>query len=242
MSNNALTSLPKDLKIFTELEEINLMNNPIESLKDAVDSLKTIPKLKILKIHLNDKSEFTKVIFCMKNLRNLNEYETDCDIQKIDLEKSGYIKEKKENANTEKVEANYTNHTIIEENETSIEMEESSNSYENQSLINDIIKIFETIISGNNKFGNNYSEKCTCEFQTFVENISSQISKELKEEENPKKKNLMVLVYIIRILEECFTYLITYFKFNDTVCPFVLNQIKNAYHKIVEKIITQNVL
>ena len=241
LSNNLLTTLPREMKNLTELEEINVMNNPFESLKDVMDSLKKLPKLKILKIHLNDKSEFKKVIFCMKQLKYLNGYETSCDTNKIDLEKLGYIKEHKNNENQEKVEPHYTNNTIIEENETSIEMEDTSSCYENQTLINDIIKIFETIISGNNKFGNNYSEKCTCEFQAFVENISLQISKELKEESNAKKKNIMVLVYIIRILEECFTYLITYFKFNDSICPSVLSQIKNAYHKIVEKIICQNV-
>ena len=54
LAENYLRKLPKDLSALGNIQEFNLNGNPIEDLEAAVDSLQTMPNLKVLYINLHE--------------------------------------------------------------------------------------------------------------------------------------------------------------------------------------------
>ena len=54
LAENYLRKLPNDLSALGNIQEFNLNGNPIEDLEAAVDSLQTMPNLKVLYINLHE--------------------------------------------------------------------------------------------------------------------------------------------------------------------------------------------
>ena len=87
LSNNNLTKLPDNLGHLTNLEKLDLLNNPFEDYKSVGAALSTLPKLIELKIDLTTQEHAFLVLTQLPNLLLLNGKSTnDEDDDKIQID------------------------------------------------------------------------------------------------------------------------------------------------------------
>ena len=72
LAENYLRKLPNDLSALGNIQEFNLNGNPIEDLEAAVDSLQTMPNLKVLYINLHEEEEVDYLLRTLSQLDYLN--------------------------------------------------------------------------------------------------------------------------------------------------------------------------
>ena len=88
LSNNNLTKLPDNLSYLTNLEKLDLINNPFEDYESIGRALSTLPKLVELKIDLTTQENAFLILSQLPNLLLLNGKSTnddDDDKNQIDL-------------------------------------------------------------------------------------------------------------------------------------------------------------
>ena len=72
LSNNKLTSLPKDLSKFKNLKFLNITKNNFSNYEKIANSLSTIPQLKELQIDLSNQESAIAILSVLTNLTKLN--------------------------------------------------------------------------------------------------------------------------------------------------------------------------
>ena len=72
LSNNKLTSLPKDLSKFKNLKFLNITKNNLSNYEKIANSLSTIPQLKELQIDLSNQESAIAILSVLTNLTKLN--------------------------------------------------------------------------------------------------------------------------------------------------------------------------
>ena len=77
LSDNKLTSLPKDLSKFTNLSILNLMNNNFNNYNEVALSLETLPELKELYINISNQENAIAILSNLPNLIILNGQNTN---------------------------------------------------------------------------------------------------------------------------------------------------------------------
>ena len=77
LSDNKLTSLPKDLSKFNNLSILNLMNNNFNNYNEVALSLATLPELKELYINISNQENAIAILSNLPNLIILNGQNTN---------------------------------------------------------------------------------------------------------------------------------------------------------------------
>ena len=72
LADNHIRKLPDDLSSLTQIIEFNVNGNPIDDLEAAVDSLATMPQLKVLHINLHEEEQVDYLLRTLSNLEYLN--------------------------------------------------------------------------------------------------------------------------------------------------------------------------
>lgn len=72
LADNHIRKLPNDLSPLQFIQEFNLNGNPIDDIESAVDSLQTMPNLKVLFINLHEEEQVDYLLRTLQGLDYLN--------------------------------------------------------------------------------------------------------------------------------------------------------------------------
>ncbi|CDW87543.1 UNKNOWN [Stylonychia lemnae] len=72
IADNHIRKLPNDLSAMQYIQEFNLNGNPIDDIESAVDSLQTMPNLKVLFINLHEEEQVDYLLRSLNSLEYLN--------------------------------------------------------------------------------------------------------------------------------------------------------------------------
>ena len=72
LSQNLLTELPNNMSCLTKLEELNLNGNMFSNTYKTIDTIVTIPKLRLLNINLNEEDQVDYIMKVLPDLEFLN--------------------------------------------------------------------------------------------------------------------------------------------------------------------------
>ena len=79
LSQNLLTELTNNMSCLTKLEELNLNGNMFSNTYKTIDTIVTIPKLRLLNINLNEEDQVDYIMKVLPDLEFLNGLAVDRD-------------------------------------------------------------------------------------------------------------------------------------------------------------------
>ena len=175
LSHNLLTTLPKDLSLFSNLRTLNITNNKFLNYQEVAASLSTLPELQDLSIDLSNQENVIIILSTLPNLIKLNGQSTaDTTLQQSFLSQSNLTTIFPNNLNN-----NINNNSIINLNNNNNseykQNEKSGNTYNEKGDIslNEETGIFEYIYKQLNNEA--FNKKLQLKLREEITNINKNL-------------------------------------------------------------------
>ena len=184
LSHNLLTTLPKNLSLFSNLKSLNITNNKFKNYQEIAISLSTLPELQDLNIDLATQENVIIILTTLPNLVKLNgQNTTDTTLQQSFLSQSnltniffpGNISNNLNNINNSGINLNNNSEYKLNEILTNNENNENKNNFneKNDISLNEETNTFEYIYKqlNNESFNKKFQIKLRDEISKINRNL-----------------------------------------------------------------------